>query len=172
MLVCSTQRCCSKLTNNLPGLARMFLVAIVALISASAFAQSLVSITVTQIFDPSLPTTLGVAALRQFIATGNYSDGSQQEIGQIALASISNPDSLVAVGQSNYEIGPDTSTPVIGMPNTGSRGNIEGGALEDSTVDIATEFTNLIVYQRSYEANSKVISTMNQITQDLLAIQQ
>jgi flagellar hook protein FlgE len=102
----------------------------------------------------------------------NYSDGSQQEIGQIALASIANPDSLVAVGQSNYEVGPDTATPVVGMPATGSRGNIEGGALEDSTVDIATEFTNLIVYQRSYEANSKVISTLNQLTQDLLSIQQ
>ena len=82
MPACSTQRCCSKLTNNLPGLARMFLVVIVALISASAFAQSLVSITVTQIFDPSSPTTLGAAALRQFIATGNYSDGSQQYLTQ------------------------------------------------------------------------------------------
>jgi flagellar hook protein FlgE len=102
----------------------------------------------------------------------NYSDGQQLEIGQIALASIANPDSLVAVGQSNYEVGPDTSTPVVGMPATGSRGNIEGGALEESTVDIATEFTNLIVYQRSYEANSKVISTLNQLTQDLLSIQQ
>ncbi len=102
----------------------------------------------------------------------NYSDGTQQEIGQIALASISNPDSLVAVGQSNYQVGPDTSTPVVGMPATGSRGNIEGGALEDSTVDIATEFTNLIVYQRSYEANSKVISTQDQLTQALFAIQQ
>jgi flagellar hook protein FlgE len=102
----------------------------------------------------------------------NYSDGQQLQIAQLALASIANPNSLVAVGQSNYEIGADTSTPVVGMPGTGSRGNIQGGAIEDSTVDIATEFTNLIVYQRSYEANSKVISTQNQLTQDLLSIQQ
>lgn len=101
-----------------------------------------------------------------------YSDGTQLQIGQIALASVANPDSLVAVGQSNYEIGPDTSTPVIGTPGTGNRGNIQGGALEDSTVDIATEFTSLIVYQNAYEANSKVISTLDQTTQALLAIQQ
>ncbi|HLG96560.1 MAG TPA: flagellar hook protein FlgE [Bryobacteraceae bacterium] len=102
----------------------------------------------------------------------HYSDGSQQVIGQVALASISNPDSLISVGNSNFEIGANTATPVLGMPNSGNRGTIEGGALESSTVDIATEFTNLIVYQRSYEANSKVISTMDQLTQDLLAIKQ
>jgi len=102
----------------------------------------------------------------------HYSDGSQQVIGQLAVASISNPDSLVSVGDSNFEVGADTATPVVGMPGSGNRGTIQGGALESSTVDIATEFTNLIVYQRSYEANSKVISTMDQLTQDLLAIRQ
>ena len=102
----------------------------------------------------------------------HYSDGSQQIIGQLALASISNPDSLISVGNSNFEVGAETATPVLGMPNSGNRGTIQGGSLEASTVDIATEFTNLIVYQRSYEANSKVISTMDQLTQELLSIKQ
>jgi len=102
----------------------------------------------------------------------HYSDGSQQVIGQLALASISNPESLVSVGDSNFEVGADTATPVVGMPDSGNRGTIEGGALESSTVDIATEFTNLIVYQNAYDANSKVISTMDQLTQDLLNIRQ
>ena len=48
---------------------------------------------------------------------------------------------------------------------------MEGGSLETSTVNIATEFTNLIVYQNSYEANSKVISTLDQMTQNLLNLQ-
>jgi flagellar hook protein FlgE len=61
---------------------------------------------------------------------------------------------------------------VVGVPNTGTLGTVEGGALEDSTVDIASEFTNLIVYQNSYEANSKVISTLDQVTQNLLNLQQ
>ena len=92
--------------------------------------------------------------------------------GQLALASVSNPDSLIAVGQNNYEVGADTATPVVGVPSTGTLGTVEGGSLEDSTVDIATEFTNLIIYQNAYEANSKVISTLDQMTKNLLNLQQ
>lgn len=103
--------------------------------------------------------------------TAQFSNGNQVVVGQLALASVSNPDSLIAVGQNNYEVGADTATPVIGVPGTGTLGGVEGGSLEASTVDIATEFTNLIVYQNSYQANSKVISTLNQMTQNLLQIQ-
>jgi flagellar hook protein FlgE len=104
--------------------------------------------------------------------TAQFSDGNSVVVGQLALASVSNPDSLITVGQNNYSVGADTATPVIGVPNTGTLGTVEGGALEASTVDIATEFTNLIVYQNSYEANSKVISTLDQMTQNLLNLQQ
>lgn len=103
--------------------------------------------------------------------TAQFSNGNQVVVGQIALASVSNPNSLIAVGQNNYEVGADTATPVIGVPGTGTLGTVEGGALEASTVDIATQFTNLIVYQNSYQANSKVIATLNQVTQNLLQIQ-
>jgi flagellar hook protein FlgE len=104
--------------------------------------------------------------------TAQFSNGNQVVIGQLALASVSNPDSLIAVGQNNYEVGADTATPVVGVPSTGTLGTVEGGSLEDSTVNIATEFTNLIIYQNSYEANSKVISTLDQMTQNLLNLQQ
>jgi flagellar hook protein FlgE len=104
--------------------------------------------------------------------TAQFSNGNQVVIGQLALAGISNPDSLLSVGENNYEVGAGTATPVIGVPGTGTLGNVEGGSLEDSTVDIATEFTNLIVYQNSYDANSKVISTLDQMTQNLLNLQQ
>ncbi len=103
--------------------------------------------------------------------TAQFSDGNQVVVGQLALASVSNPDSLIAVGQNNFEVGANTATPVIGVPSTGTLGSVEGGSLETSTVDIATEFTNLIVYQNSYQANSKVISTLDQMTQNLLSIQ-
>jgi flagellar hook protein FlgE len=102
----------------------------------------------------------------------HYSDGSQSVVAQLALAGISNPQSLISVGQNNFELGADTAAPAVGSPGTGSRGTIQGGALESSNVDIATEFTNLIVYQRSYEANSRVISTLDQLTQDLLNLKQ
>jgi len=104
--------------------------------------------------------------------TAQFSNGNQEVIAQIALASVSNPDSLIAVGQNNFEAGANTATPVVGVPSTGTLGTVEGGALEASTVDIATEFTNLIVYQNSYQANSKVILTLDQLTQALLALKQ
>jgi flagellar hook protein FlgE len=139
--------------------------------------------TITQFSQPSAlsgTTQNGVAATEitsvsladggQIVA--NYSDGSQAVVAQLALAGISNPQSLISTGQNNFQTGSDTATPAVGAPGTGSRGTIEGGALESSNVDIATEFTNLIVYQRSYEANSRVISTLDELTQDLLNLKQ
>lgn len=102
----------------------------------------------------------------------SFSDGTQQVIGQLAMASVANPESLISVGQNNYEVGSETATPVVGQPGTGSRGTIIGGALESSNVDIAQEFTNLIVYQEGYEANSKVVSTLDDLTQVLLNLKQ
>jgi len=61
-------------------------------------------------------------------------------------------------------------TPTVGAAGTGGRGNLVGESLEQSNVDMATQFTNLIVYQNGYEANSKVLSTVNQMDQSLLAI--
>lgn len=113
-------------------------------------------------------TQVAIADGGEIIA--HYSNGTQQIVGQIALASISNPESLVSVGQNNYELGGKTATPAVGTAGTGGRGTIQAGALEGSTVDIATEFTNLIVYQRSYQANSRVITALDQLTQDLLSM--
>lgn len=101
-----------------------------------------------------------------------YSSGAQVAVAQLALASIGNPDSLTSVGNNNFQVGAQTLTPSVGAPSTGTRGQIVGGSIEASNVDLATEFTNLIVYQRSYQANSKVITTLDQITQVLLNMKQ
>ena len=97
-----------------------------------------------------------------------YSDGQQVTVGQVALASICNPDSLIAVGNNNFMLSEASAAPNIGVPGTGGRGTIQGGSIEASNVDIATEFTNLIVYQRGYEANGKVVSTANTLSQDTI----
>jgi flagellar hook protein FlgE len=97
-----------------------------------------------------------------------YSNGQQTVVGQVAMAGIRNPESLIAVGQNNFESSSLTATPAIGAPNTGGRGKILGGELETSTVDIATEFTSMIVYQRGYEANAKVVNTADQLSQDTI----
>ncbi len=104
----------------------------------------------------------------QVVAT--FSNGEQKVEAQLALASIQNPGSMTNVGNNNYAATSDTATPSVGAPQTGGRGQIDGGALEGSNVDLATEFTNLIVYQSAYQANSRVISTADQMTQDLLNV--
>ena len=58
--------------------------------------------------------------------------------------------------------------PAIGMPSTGGRGSILGGATESSTVDIAREFTNLIVLQRGYQANTRVVTTVDELSQETI----
>jgi flagellar hook protein FlgE len=97
-----------------------------------------------------------------------YSDGQQVTVGEVALASIANPDSLVAVGSNNYMLSEASAAPNVGVSGTGGRGTIQGASLEASNVDIATEFTNLIVYQRGYEANGKVVSTADTLSQDTI----
>ena len=84
------------------------------------------------------------------------------------MASVRNPDTLIAVGNNNFQTSSQTATPSIGTPGTGGRGAIEGGSLESSTVDIATEFTNLMVYQRAYEADSRVVTTADTLSQDTI----
>ncbi len=108
-------------------------------------------------------SNVGVGQNGQIIA--QYSDGQQTVVGQLALATVRNPESLVAVGNNNFELSANSAIPAIGTPGTGGRGSVQGGALEASTADIATEFTHLIVLQSGYEANSKVITTVNQDVQ-------
>ncbi len=97
-----------------------------------------------------------------------FSNGKQVAVAQLALASIRNPDSLTSVGDNNFQVSSNTAIPAIGTANTGGRGNVLSGALESSTVDIAHEFTSLIVYQRGYEAAAKVITTTDTLTQDTM----
>jgi flagellar hook protein FlgE len=109
---------------------------------------------------------VGLADGGQILA--EYTDGTQVVVGQVALAQIRNPDTLIAVGNNNFQLSALTANPSIGLPSTGGRGTIVGGSIEASTVDIATEFTNLIVYQRAYEANAHVVTTADQLSQDTI----
>jgi len=99
----------------------------------------------------------------QLLAT--YSDGQQTVVGQLAIANIQNPQTLMNVGNNNYQVSADTAAPAIGAPGTGGRGTVVGGALESSNVDMATELTNLIVLQSAYQANSKVVTTVDTLAQ-------
>jgi len=97
-----------------------------------------------------------------------FSNGEQKIVGQLAMAAVRNPESLIAVGNNNYQLSARTALPAIGLPGTGGRGLILGGATENSTVDIAREFTNLIVLQRGYQANTRVITAVDELSQETI----
>ncbi len=111
-------------------------------------------------------TTVSVSTGGQILA--QFSNGQQTVVGQLAMATVRNPDSLIAVGNNNYQLSALSALPAIGLPGTGGRGSVQGGSVESSTVDIATEFTNLIVYQRGYEANSKMVTSVDELSQDTI----
>jgi flagellar hook protein FlgE len=97
--------------------------------------------------------------------SATYSNGQNVTVAQLALANIANPNTLTQVGNNDLELSSNTAAPVLGAAGTGSMGQIEGLSLESSTVDMATEFTNLLAYERSYQAASKVITTSDQLMQ-------
>jgi flagellar hook protein FlgE len=104
--------------------------------------------------------------------TGSFSNGKTATIGQIALASFADEQGLSHLGNNDFTPTLASGQPTIGAPTTGGLGSISGGALESSNVDIATEFAALIVAQRSYEANARVVTTFDQVAQATIALKQ
>ena len=102
--------------------------------------------------------------------SGSFSNGKTAAVGQIALASFADVQGLSRDGSNDYSPTLASGQPAIGAPTSGVLGNISGGALEQSNVDIATEFANLIVAQRSYEANARVVTTFDQVAQATIAL--
>ena len=104
--------------------------------------------------------------------TGSFSNGTTGVLGQIALANFADQQGLSHVGNNDFVPTLASGQATIGAPGTGGLGSISGGELEQSNVNIATEFSNLIIAQSSYEANAKVVTTLNQIMQDTINIKQ
>ena len=103
---------------------------------------------------------------------GTFSSGQTLALGQVAVASFANNQGLVAVGENNYNASAASGAAVIGLAGTGGRGTVIGGSVEQSNVNIATEFAKLIVAQQAYSANAKSITTFNQVSQATIAMLQ
>ena len=95
------------------------------------------------------------------VVYGAYSDGSTKAIAQVGVATFANPSGLTSNGQNLFSETANSGNAQIGASGLGSRGSIIAGALENSNVDIATELTELMFYQKAYTANSKTISISN-----------
>jgi len=99
---------------------------------------------------------------------GVFSNGLKQPLAQVAMAAFNNPAGLEKAGDSKYRASVNSGAPQLGVAGGGGRGLLQSGALEMSNVDLAQEFTNLVIAQRGFQANSKVVSTSDELLQDLV----
>ncbi len=100
--------------------------------------------------------------------TGSFSNGLKQVIGRLAMANFTNPAGLEKAGGSLFRTSVNSGIIQLGTPGSGGRGTLAGGSLEMSNVDLSSEFTNLIVAQRGFQANSRVITTSDEVLQELV----
>ena len=101
---------------------------------------------------------------------GLFTNGEQQLVGQVSLSSFVNPAGLERINQNMFMQGLNSGDPSVGEANTGGRGSINSGYLEASNVDLAQEFTNMIIAQRGFQASSRVITTSDEMLQELVNI--
>jgi len=101
---------------------------------------------------------------------GVYSNGLKQELGQIAMATFKNVNGLEKTGDSMYRSTVNSGYAQVGQPGGAGMGQVISGALEMSNVDLAQEFTNLVIAQRGFQANSRVITTSDEILQELVSM--
>jgi flagellar hook protein FlgE len=102
------------------------------------------------------------------VVTATYSNGQTQNVGQLAIATVSNEQGLAAMGSSEYAATSASGNASVGVAGSGGRGTIEGSSLEGSNVNISAEFSDLIVAQRAFEASSKAVTTFDTVTQETI----
>lgn len=152
-------------------------------LDASAGGASVVSVTpdfsrLTQLAAPSTANAAANGAPAGSLTTftvsqsgevlGIYSNGGTKVIGQVALALFTNPGGLMKVGGNAYLPTVNSGEPIIGPADSGGRGKIASGYLEMSNVDLAQEFTSMIMAQRGFQANSRVITASDEVLQELV----
>jgi flagellar hook protein FlgE len=131
---------------------------------------------ITQLASPSATSSTqqdGYASgsLETYSVTGNgtiqgiFNNGQTLALGQIALALFTNQQGLVRTGSNNFVAGLSSGQPSVGPPTTDGFGTLKSGSLEVSNVDIATEFSKLIVAERYYQANAQTVTTFNHVLQ-------
>ena len=102
--------------------------------------------------------------------TGIFSNGTNRTIGQLATAIFTNPAGLGRAGGNMFETSANSGAAIIGTPGTGGRGSVGSGVLEGSNTELAREFTNVILAQRGFQASSRVISSSDEMLQDLVSL--
>ena len=115
-----------------------------------------------------------IGFLRDFVigedgsVTGQFSNGYTKPLGRLSMATFANPNGLMKVGGSRFASSTNSGEPLVGEAGTGNRGLMAAGTLEMSNVDLAQEFTNMIIAQRGFQANSRIITASDEILADLV----
>ena len=102
------------------------------------------------------------------VISGFFTNGITRSLAQVALAAFNNPAGLTASGDNVFTESANSGLPVIGFSGTTSSSTITPGALESSNVDISEEFTDMIVTQRGFQANARVITTADEMLNDIV----
>ena len=104
------------------------------------------------------------------LITGFFTNGTTTALARIVLADFNNPSGLLRIGDNMYQESANSGSAVLGFALEGSQSQLMSGALEMSNVDLAQEFTNMIVSQRAFQANGKVVSTSDEMLQELMSV--
>jgi flagellar hook protein FlgE len=99
---------------------------------------------------------------------GTFSNGKSDVLGQIALAIFNNPSGLNEVGNTLYQVSANSGVAQVGLAGSGGRATVSPGVLEMSNVDLAEEFTGMVIVQRAFQANARTVTTVDQILQELV----
>ena len=102
------------------------------------------------------------------VVSARYTNGQSQALGQVALANFTNPQGLQPIGNTAWAQTFSSGTPAFGVAGSGTFGQIQSGSLENSNVNLSNQLVDLITEQRNYQANAKVITTANAITQTII----
>jgi flagellar hook protein FlgE len=101
---------------------------------------------------------------------GGFTNGDTRVLGQVAMATFGAPDHMMRVGGTLFTATPDSGPPNVGAPSTADRGSVVAGALEQSNVDLASEFIRMIAAQRGFQANSKTLTTADSLLNELVQL--
>lgn len=113
-------------------------------------------------------TRVNVTLAEDGSVIAEYSNGQKQQVGTVALATFPNEQALQAISDTSWTTTATSGTPLYATPGTGMAGQLTVGAIEQSNVDMTSELVNLMTSQRNYQANTKVISTADDMMQSLM----
>jgi flagellar hook protein FlgE len=106
------------------------------------------------------------------ILKGNFSNGVSRNLYEVQLSTFQNEEGLTRIGSNLYSASADSGDPQTGAPGTAGKGEVRSFAIEQSNVDLATEFVKMITFQRGFQASSRTVSTASELLQDLVRLGQ